>query len=154
MSDVLELVLPIRLDSPNKLRWAHWSKLSKESKLFRAAIAAIAGCRIREWSVVEGVEWRHDGKRLRPYEQKRKERRRVTVIREVKQASHFLQDDDNLRFCVKPLNDALKRLGLIYDDSREWLEQPMPEQRVSADKHVRTIVRIERLQEASHAAAV
>ena len=58
---------------------------------------------------------------------------RVAIAREVPSPRNFIRDDDNLRFSVKPLLDALKRLGFIRNDSRKWIELPTPEQRVSTD---------------------
>jgi hypothetical protein len=68
---------------------------------------------------------------------------RVEVERHVPSARNFIRDDDNLRFSVKPLLDALKRQGYIKNDSRKWLEQPTPTQHVSADGKDWTVVRIE-----------
>jgi len=66
---------------------------------------------------------------------RRAPRQRYTVLvrREVPSVRNFCRDDDNLRFVTKPINDALKNLGFIYEDRREWLTQPMPLQAVSAD---------------------
>lgn len=70
-------------------------------------------------------------------------RRRVTVTRWVPTRRNFLLDRDNQHFVVKPLNDALKRLGWIKDDREIWLEQPIPTQEVSGDGRYWTIVEIE-----------
>lgn len=149
---VLELVLPLKLQSPNKLRGFHWHTRHRETQVFQAALSIIGGVDLKTWSVVTGVEWRVDQRgHQKPYEIRRKERRRVTVIRQVATRRQFIRDDENLHFAVKPLNDALKRLGLLYDDSRTWLEQPPVEQQVSPDGQARTIVRLERT-EASDAA--
>lgn len=153
MSEVLEIVLPLKLESPNRLRGYHWRQRHRETKVFQAAVSVIGRYDIKTWSVVTGVEWRIDARGLRqPFELRRKERRRVTIIRQVTTRRQFIRDDENLHFAVKPLNDALKRLGLLYDDSRTWLEQPPVEQQLSADGHPHTIVRIERIAEASHVA--
>jgi hypothetical protein len=61
----------------------------------------------------------------------------------VPSARNFIRDDDNLRFAVKPLLDALKRQGYIKNDSRKWLEHPTPTQSVSPDGKDWTIVTIE-----------
>ena len=68
---------------------------------------------------------------------------RVTVERHVPSARNFIRDDDNLRFAVKPLLDALKRDGYIKNDSRKWIEHDTPTQHVSADGKAWTIVRLE-----------
>lgn len=151
---VLELVMPRRLASPNLNLWKHWSHKLRETNHWLAALhlACIQVPRWQEWLVIDRIEMRKDDRGLfQPVEIRRQERRRATVIRQVKFAGHFIRDDDNLRFAVKPLNDALKRIGLLYDDSRDWLEQPMPLQEVSRDRLARTIVRIERLSEEASA---
>lgn len=71
-------------------------------------------------------------------------RMRVTIERQVPSGHNFIRDDDNMRFSVKPLLDALKRQGYIKNDSRKWLDHPTPTQVVSADGRDWTIVRIER----------
>lgn len=65
---------------------------------------------------------------------------RVSVERHVPSARNFIRDDDNLRFSVKPLLDALKRDGYIKNDSRKWIEHDTPTQHVSADGKPWTIV--------------
>jgi Holliday junction resolvase RusA-like endonuclease len=155
VADVLELVIRRRLSSPNLNLWKHWSEKSRETKAWLAAIndACIQQRRWREWLLVSFDMQRDALGIYTPVEIRRPERRRVSIIRQVKYASHFIRDDDNLRFATKPVNDALKRAGLLFDDSRDWLDQAMPVQEVSPDKTARTIVRIERVsQEGTHAA--
>ena len=155
MSDVLELVMPRRLATPNLTLWKHWSEKRKHTEVWRAELqaAVMQVPRWQEWILVS-FEMRRDPKTAvyQPIEIRKAERRRVTVIRQVRFRHHFIRDDDNLRFATKPLNDALTRIGLLYDDSREWLEQAMPLQEVSPDKKPRTIVRLERIQEDRHGA--
>lgn len=145
-----------RLKAPNQTFWAHWMAKYREVQAWQGALAMALATQApgwhTTWNVITGVESRKDERgHFQHREIRRAERRRVTVIRQVRQRSHFIRDDDNLRFAVKPLNDALTRAGLLYDDSREWLEQGMPVQEVSPDRQVRTIVRIERV-EGTHAA--
>lgn len=151
MSLVLELVVPRRLESPNRLRGFHWRRRHQDTKQWEYLVLAAAQRReaLKPWSLIS-FELRKDERGLfQSHEVRRQERRRVVVEVEVKSRAHLIQDDDNLRFSVKPVNDALKRLGLIYDDSRDWLDQPMPVQRLAADKQPKTIIRIERLEAAS-----
>lgn len=148
MSAVLELVLPKKLESPNKTRGHHWRIRARETKWWETLVR-VAGAQIpdlKDWSVIVRTETRMERGKWRIVEERRKERRRVTVIRQVKNRQHFILDDDNLQFSAKPLNDALRRLGLVYDDRRTWMVQPMPLQEVSPDGVARTIVRIERLE--------
>jgi len=70
------------------------------------------------------------------------ERMRVEIERHVPSRRNFIQDDDNLAFCSKPVLDALKRQGYIKDDSRKWLDHPSPTQHVSADGKDWTVVRV------------
>lgn len=144
---VLELVVPRRLNGQNRGRGFHWSRAYRDTKQWEQLLAWSAASlgALRDWSLVTYENVKDERGLFRPKEIRRQERRRVTVERQVVRQSHFIQDDDNLRFSVKPVNDALKRLGLIFDDSREWLDQPMPEQRVAEDRVARTIIRIERL---------
>ena len=143
--EALELVLPMRLDTPNKRRGHHWSARHKETKAWELVVRAIANVNLQAWSLIRDTTTRRDALgQHRIIESRRKERRRVTVIRQVSGADGLIRDSENLHFALKPLNDALKRIGLIYDDSMDWLEQPMPEQRVVAKQPEITIVRIER----------
>jgi hypothetical protein len=58
---------------------------------------------------------------------------------------NFLKDDDNLAFCGKSLLDAMKRVGMLTDDKREYLDLPRPTQAVSADGTYTTVIEIQRL---------
>lgn len=75
----------------------------------------------------------------------RPERRRVVLTRLVPHARNFMRDDDNLAFCGKSLLDAMKRVGMLSDDKREWLELPRPTQAVSPDRTYTTVIEIQRL---------
>lgn len=70
-------------------------------------------------------------------------RMRVRITREVPSGRNFIRDDDNLRFSVKPLLDALKRQGYIKNDSRKWIELPTPDQKISADGNYWTEIALE-----------
>ena len=113
----LELTIDRELHSPNKWQGRHWSFKSRDTRDWEALIAC-ACVRLDRRFVF-------NRKPLVPF------RRRVSVTRIVPSKRNFIKDDDNLRFATKPLNDALKRLGLIYEDSRHWLEQTLPIQEVS-----------------------
>jgi len=52
-------------------------------------------------------------------------RRRITVVRQVTSEDSFISDDDNLRFCLKPLLDNLKAQGVIVDDARQYIDEPI-----------------------------
>jgi hypothetical protein len=119
----LSMRIPRQLVSPNVWNGRHWKVKHRISQEWQRDIWAVRGG--------ANVVANHGG------------RQRVTVIREVPSGRNFIRDDDNLRFSVKPLLDALKRLGLITGDSRKWIELPTPEQRISADGNYWTEIRIE-----------
>lgn len=126
---VIDLTVERELKSPNKWQGRHWRYKHRESQEWEMAVFVEMSIQIGSGRVLKASE-------RRPFE-----RRRVSVVRLVPSMRNFIRDDDNLRFATKPLNDALKRLGLIHDDSRKWLEQTLPTQEVSPDgKHYTRIV--------------
>lgn len=116
------LLIPRKLKSPNETLWKHWRLKLRETRGWEADLQLAIGAFQRV---------------------ARAERRKVAVTRLVPSRGAFIRDEDNLRFAVKPLNDALKRLGLIWDDSQGWLEQPLPVQSVSGDGHYWTAITIQ-----------
>lgn len=125
----LVVTLPRGLRSPNHTYWGHWTQKRADRQAWERELAAAiytADPTVRSYGIALG----HNPVR-------------VAVERHVRSRRDFIPDDDNLRFCVKPLNDALTRVGLIYDDSRDWLDQSMPTQTLSRDGCARTILRIE-----------
>lgn len=140
----LVLKIPRRLESPNTWQGRHWRVKHRLSQTWEKAIGAAlcdqlakqAGgrmdfptallCMVGPKSIGEC-----------------RQRNRVLVERQVPSLRNFIRDDDNLRFAVKPLLDALKRQGYIHNDSRKWLEHPTPTQSVSVDGKDWTIVTIE-----------
>ena len=136
-----ELRIPRRLESPNTWQGRHWRVKHRLSQQWESAIGA-ALCDLvgpRGFSILMaflGPKCVAGGEAPG--------RRRVEVERHVPSKRNFIQDDDNLRFAVKPLLDALKRQGYIKNDSRKWLEHPTPTQQVSADGQDWTVLRIER----------
>jgi Holliday junction resolvase RusA-like endonuclease len=122
--------VPLELKSPNTWQGRHWRYKHRESQMWEEAIWTLCALVMKPRRICEV-------------------KRRVTVTRFVPSARNFIRDDDNLRFATKPLNDALKRLGLIKNDSRNWLEQPMPEQVVSVVKGYGTRLVIEDIPESS-----
>lgn len=53
-----------------------------------------------------------------------------------------LLDPDNLQGGVKPLVDCIKESGLIWDDSPDWLELDVRQQKVARKDEQRTEVEI------------
>lgn len=134
----LTLRIPRELRSPNAWLWGHWRKKQRERQQWEQDIAVALlttkGQRslpalLVAMNAVPAVPRTCDV------------RRRVVVTRVVPSSRRFIRDEDNLRFSVKPVNDALKRLGLIKDDNAKWLEQPMPTQQVGPA--METIIEIE-----------
>lgn len=138
----LTLTIPRELKSPNKWNGRHWRYKHRETQQWEHDIGTMMLVQsgtthlIGVLLVLGAFPW-----------QRCMEKRRVTVTRLVPSARNFIKDDDNLRFATKPLNDALKRLGLIHDDSRKWLEQVLPTQEVSGDKQYATRIQIEPIKE-------
>ena len=135
---MLELRIQRRLDSPNTWNGRHWRVKHRLSQEWELEIA-IAVARLMNARTMTAVLACFGA--FRSTDQVTT-KRRVEVSRHVPSTRHFIRDDDNLRFCVKPLNDALKRLGYIRDDSRKWLEHPTPTQHVSSDGKDWTIITI------------
>jgi hypothetical protein len=60
-------------------------------------------------------------------------RRRIEIIRWVPSKRHFVKDTfENLPQTAKELRDAIKKTGLIYDDSAKWTDTTIT-QAVSGD---------------------
>ena len=131
----LELRIPRRLESPNVWNGRHWRTKHRISQEWGDFITYAARSPYA-WP------WGREPVKLS-----------LTVERHVPSARNFIKDDDNLRFAVKPLLDALKRLGFIADDSRKWLEHPTPTQHISEDGKDWTVVRIQPVDDAIRAVA-
>ena len=96
------------------------------------------------WNLITKTESRRNRfGHYRIVEDRREERRRVTIVRCLPGRRNFCKDADNLMYTAKPLKDALKRLGLIYDDSMTWLDSHVRDA-VSPDGADYTVIRIER----------
>ena len=137
----LELKIPRRLESPNTWNGRHWRVKHRISQEWEQAISAAlldniaaTGVKIGLRTVLLAMQG--------PKVFGTPKRNKVMVERHVPSARNFIRDDDNLRFSVKPLLDALKRQGYIKNDSRKWLDHPTPTQHVSTDGADWTVVRI------------
>lgn len=136
----LDLTIPRELKSPNTWNGRHWRYKHRESQEWEQAVW-VEIAQQRGAKTLRGVLTAMNAAKRRC-----EGRRHVTVIRGVPSKRNFIRDDDNLRFSVKPLNDALKRLGLIHDDSRKWLVQEIPTQEVSTDGGYYTRIQIAEIQ--------
>ena len=118
------------LRSPNTYLGMHWREKNRERKawmasLSNAVVAAVGISRAQQLLGPEsGIPNCTGGCTVR---------RRVEVTRFAPTRRNFVRDDDNLRFAVKPVLDALKHLGLIRDDHRKWIELALPTQELSTD---------------------
>lgn len=134
----MTLKIPRRLDSPNRWQGRHWRVKHRLTTEWQNAVWIQAAI-VSGPPTLQDVVSRHlGGTDIQKV--------RVTVERQVPTRRNFIRDDDNLRFSVKPLLDALKRQGYIKNDSRKWLEHPTPTQSVSPDGKDYTIVTIEPIQ--------
>lgn len=117
------------LRSPNTYLGRHWREKNRERKEWQAhlvnAIALSCSSTVLRMLVSNEILPGGLGRCT--------VRRRIDVTRLAPSTRRFIADDDNLRFSVKPVLDALKHIGLIKDDKREWLELPTPMQAVSED---------------------
>jgi len=146
---VLELMIPDRLETPNRNRGAHWSRRHTEAKLWEWRVLVAmrrAGVSDNGWIVIEGTDpvQNRAGKWF-TRDRRRKERRAVEIIRHIRTHREQIRDDDNLAYTVKPVLDALTRIGLIVDDSRKWIDLAPVLQCVSPDRAM-TVIRIRRLE--------
>lgn len=132
----LTLRIPRELRSPNAWLWGHWRKKQRERQQWEQDIAVALLTTKGQGSVLRVATHA-----VLSTPRTCDVRRRVVVTRVVPSSRRFIRDEDNLRFSVKPVNDALKRLGLIKDDNAKWLEQPMPTQQVGPA--METIIEIE-----------
>lgn len=136
----MRLEIPRELKSPNRWNGRHWRYKHRESQDWERAVWVEIAQRSGAKSVVQVLQCMNAIPAVRVGVQTKQ---RVAVTRIVPSSRNFIRDDDNLRFSVKPLLDALKRLGLIRDDSRKWIDLPTPEQRVSTKGQWRTVIEIE-----------
>lgn len=155
---MLELKIPRRLESPNTWQGRHWRVKYQLSQEWEYAIGGAALDNVMAEAERRGFKNpkpdfptallcmsgpRGIAKLSSAAAKVPNTKCRVEVERHVPSARNFIRDDDNLRFSVKPLLDALKRQGYIRNDSRKWLEHPTPTQHISEDGKDWTIVRIE-----------
>ena len=122
----LEFRIPRRLESPNTWNGRHWRVKHRISQAWELEVWRSFHAAFAKLPLPTGDR-----------------KMRVEVERHVPSARNFIRDDDNLRFAVKPLLDALKRQGYIKNDSRKWLEHPTPTQHLSEDGKDYTVIRIE-----------
>lgn len=72
----------------------------------------------------------------------RKKERPFRARLRITRFGHRLLDPDNLQGGVKPLVDCIKEVGLIWDDSPDWLELDVRQQQVARKDEQRTEIEI------------
>ncbi len=106
-------VIAAKLESPNRFR-AHWSlqngSRAKWEKAMQVVVAQALG--VAAWSSVLEL-----GRQPACTE-----KMTLQIVRLVPSSREFIRDDDNLAFSRKGSTDSMKRVGLLKDDRREWLE--------------------------------
>lgn len=120
-----------KLQTPNHALWAHWHVKRNDRQAWEASIRHALVCHLDDQARTRADREAVGTVALAtgPLPRAPEGRYTVTVERIVPSARHFIRDDDNLTYSVKPVLDALTACGLIYDDSREWLDRPLPTQR-------------------------
>lgn len=111
------------LPTLNKLLRLHWAAKAKIQKTLAAEVALI----VREMES-------HDDEIPVGFLGQREKRVVVIMLRRKK-----LMDEDAKYGAVKPLLDAIKKAGLIYDDSPEWLTLRVNQEKNDKD---RTLVEV------------
>lgn len=117
---MIELTIPRLPKSPNSLRAHHWTVKHRDKK---------------DWDMEVTIARNRIGSSRHPT----RERKSVTV--RLFSAKCPL-DPDNLHGSIKPILDALKANGLIYDDAEEWLEYTVSQHKVATVKEARTEISI------------
>jgi len=92
----MKIVIDLPIISANKLLRMHWAKRAKIQKDYYSAIYVV----------------------IPIYLHPPKQRKRKVIITSYRKR---LLDKDNLYAGTKPLVDALKKAGLIWDDSPKWI---------------------------------
>lgn len=109
----LVAVIGAKLQSPNKHRF-HWSMQAGESARWEKHLRTVA-CKaagIPSWAGVVSL-----GRQPRCTV-----KMALQIVRLVDSSRQFIRDDDNLASSRKCLTDAMKRIGLLKEDRREWLD--------------------------------
>lgn len=123
-------------------RNAHWSKKHKSMGIWQAtlnnAIVQALGMRAAQALLIpESGLFGAKGVRC-------EERRRIEIIRWVPAKRYFVRDTfENLPNTAKELRDAIKKTGLIRDDSAKWTDTVI-KQDVSSDGTFWTWIAIDR----------
>lgn len=123
-------VIAEKLTSPNKWMssgFKQHSNRTKWARLLQAAILRALG--VASWSFLQELG------RLPATHVKMT----LQIVRLVPSSREFIKDDDNLAFSRKQCTDAMKHLGLLKEDRREWVEALTIHQDVSPNGKALTV---------------
>ena len=125
-------------------RNAHWSRKHRSMKVWQTAlcnavVTALGIQKAQQLLAPESGLFGAKGERCQV-------RRTIEIIRWVPSKRNFVKDTfENLPNTAKELRDALKKTGLIHDDSTKWTDTSI-EQAVSADGTYWTWIAIDNIQ--------
>lgn len=134
----IEIRLPHRLESPNKLLHAHWRARTAEKKAWHARLRAV----IADAAGLTSLATHHERELEALGLARATSHRRVVVERQVPSIRNFIKDRENLVYSVKHLLDQVRGFGFVRDDSMKWIDLDVC-QRVSDDGRDWTVIRIE-----------
>lgn len=137
--DRLTFRLPDRMESPNEWQGANRMVKHRITKRWEARMRRLIADAAGRTSISE-FAWPVEALGLARCV---KRRMAVAIERHAPSARNFCRDDDNIHFLSKPINDALKRMGLIFEDSTRWIDRARPVQRVSADGRWWAVITVE-----------
>ena len=123
-------LIPHKLEGTNAGMWGgHWSKKHKATDQWEVLLKI----------VMADYEGSNTITRHRPHYIRALNlppvngRRLITITRFTPSRRNFLKDDDNDAMAMKPIVDAIKRLGLIRADSKTWTRLVPLKQDLSPD---------------------
>lgn len=123
----VRLVIPRVPKSPNSLLQRHWRVVQNDKNDWKSKVEDALLEQFVSFSVVRRVAIGTRGKKM------------VTIAIH---SPYQEMDPDNLQSSRKPILDALKHNGLIFDDKREWCESTITWTKCKTKKEMRTEITI------------
>lgn len=124
----ITFLIPQKLEGTNAGMWGgHWSKKHKATSQWETFLKIV----MADYAKADTVSG------FRPHYIRALNlppvvgRRVITITRFTPSTRNFLKDDDNCAMALKPIVDAIKRLGLIRQDSKDWTRLTPLRQEVS-----------------------
>lgn len=113
----ITFVIPHKLEGTNAGMWGgHWRKKHHATEQWETLMKIVMGDYAGRDSVTEFAPHYVRALSLPPVVGKRL----IQVTRHCPSRRNFTRDDDNDAMAQKPIVDAIKRLGLIRQDSKNW----------------------------------